>query len=155
MSPKQGRTDSKTGGPTNQTGSQRNPDSGSGSKTGRLKFLFPLLLIIAVLIAVFWIYLINKRDFVSTDDAYIDCNRVSIIAKLLGRISQLMVDEGDSVQAGQILVKLDSSDLHAQEEQAKASLVLARENISLVKVNMEKARKDYERASTQFRDHII
>jgi membrane fusion protein (multidrug efflux system) len=56
---------------------------------------------------------------------------------------------------GQILVKLDDSDLRAQEAQAKASLAFARENISLAKVNLEKAQMDYQRALSQFNQKII
>lgn len=155
MPPKNDKTGSNAGESSFQSKSQINLDSKSGHKTGKFKLLFPLLLIIAALITAFWIYLINKRDFISTDDAYIDCNKVSISAKMLGRISQLMVNEGDTVQTNQLLVKLDDSDLQAQEEHAKASLSLAQENIKLVRVNMARAQKDYERATAQFHEHII
>jgi len=102
-----------------------------------------------------WQYYINARDFITTDDAYIDGNRVSISAKILGRIDQLQVDEGDTVQEGEVLVKLDDSDLRAQEDQAKATLALAQENITLAEVSLDKAQTDFERASAQFKENII
>jgi membrane fusion protein (multidrug efflux system) len=66
-----------------------------------------------------------------------------------------MVDEGDTVLQGQVLVYLDDSDLRAEEAQAKASFALAQENVLLAKVNLDKARDDFVRASTQFKQNII
>jgi len=119
------------------------------------KIIIPLFVVLFGLAFVTWQYYINARDFISTDDAYIDGNRVSISAKILGRIDQLRVGEGDTVQEGEILVTLDDSDLRSQEAQAKASLALAQENITLAEVSLDKAQTDYERASAQFKENII
>ncbi|MGD0590695.1 MAG: HlyD family secretion protein [Bacteroidota bacterium] len=120
-----------------------------------VKLVIPLFLVVLAIAIFAWQYYVTLRDFVSTDDAYIDADRVSVSAKILGRIDLLTADEGDSVRQGQILVRLDDSDLRAQEAQAKASLVFARENISLAKVNLEKAQMDYQRALSQFNQKII
>jgi len=93
--------------------------------------------------------------FVSTDDAYVDGNRVSVSTKILGRIDQLNADEGDTVREGQILVRLDDSDLRAQEAQTKAALGFAKENIEVSKVNLDKAQTDFKRSDAQFRQSII
>ncbi len=119
------------------------------------KAVIPLFLIVLAISIFSWQYYIQIRDYVSTDDAYIDADRVSVSSKILGRINLLTADEGDSVKQGQILVRLDDSDLRAQEAQAKASLSFARENITLAKVNLEKAQLDFQRASTQFNQNII
>ena len=119
------------------------------------KIVIPLFIVVFGIALATWHYYVNARDFITTDDAYIDGNRVSISAKMLGRIDQLMVDESDTVQQGQVLVKLDDSDLRAQEDQAKASLALSRENISLAEVSLDKAQTDFQRASTQFKENII
>jgi membrane fusion protein (multidrug efflux system) len=120
-----------------------------------VKVVIPLFLVVLAIAIFAWMYYIQLRDYVSTDDAYIDADRVSVSPKILGRIDQLTADEGDSVQQGQILVRLDDSDLRAQETQAKASLAFAHENILLAKVNLEKAETDFKRASTQFHQSII
>jgi membrane fusion protein (multidrug efflux system) len=119
------------------------------------RVLVPLLLLVVVLAAAFWYWYMTLRGYDSTDDAYIDGNRVSISSKMLGRIIRLSVDEWDSVKAGQVIVRLDDSDLRAQEEQAKAALAYAREAVALAKVNLEKARDDYQRAKVQFDGSII
>lgn len=124
-------------------------------KPGNLKILIPLLLFVAALIVGFRLYMVHKRNFVTTNDAYIDANRVSVSAKMLGRISQLFADEGDSVRVGQMLVKLDESDLTAHEAQARAACALARENIRLAEITLQRAEADYQRAKAQFDDRVI
>jgi membrane fusion protein, multidrug efflux system len=119
------------------------------------KAVIPLLLVAVGAAVAAWFYFLNKREFISTDDAAVDGNRVSISSKILGRIDGLEVDEGDTVRQGQILVRLDESDLKAQENQANAALALARENIGLAKVSLDRARADLDRASAQFRDKVI
>lgn len=119
------------------------------------KLVIPLFLVVLAIAIFAWRYYINIRDFVSTDDAYIDGNRVSVSSKILGRINQLTADEGDTVQIGQILVQIDDNDLRAQETQAKASLAYAKENIEVAKVTLNKAQTDFQRASVQFKENII
>jgi membrane fusion protein (multidrug efflux system) len=119
------------------------------------RVLIPLFLLIIVAAVGAWYWYVNLREFDSTDDAYVDGNRVSISSKMLGRIIQLTVDEGDSVKPGQVIVRLDDSDLRAQDEQAKAALAYARETVTLAKVNVDKAQDDYQRAKIQFNGNII
>jgi len=119
------------------------------------RVLIPFFLLIILAAAGVWYWYVNLRGFDSTDDAYVDGNRVSISSKMLGRIIQVTVDEGDSVKAGQVIVRLDDSDLRAQEEQAKAALAYARESVTLAKVNVDKAQDDYQRAKVQFDGNII
>jgi len=65
-------------------------------------FIAGLILTVA---AVYW-YL-SFRGTISTDDAFVDGNRVTISSKYLGRIALLTVDEGSVVKKGDLLVKLD------------------------------------------------
>ena len=119
------------------------------------KLVIPLFIVVLAIAIFSWRYYLNLRDFVSTDDAYVDGNRVSISSKILGRIDQLNADEGDTVQQGQILVRIDDSDLRAQETQTKAALAFAKENIEVSRVSLDKAQTDFQRASVQFRENII
>jgi membrane fusion protein, multidrug efflux system len=119
------------------------------------KTVVPLVLVIIGAAAASWFYIKNKREYISTDDAVVDGNRVSVSAKMLGRIDTLEADEGDTVRQGQILFRLDPSDLRAQEVQAAASVALAHQNIRLAKVSLERAKADFERASAQYQDKVI
>ncbi len=111
------------------------------------------IILLAAIGGIYWY--IGQLGYVSTDDAFIDGNKLSISSKMLGRITQLTVDEGDTVKQGQLLVQLDSTDLKAKEEQAKALLALANESINLAKVNLQKALDDFNRAEKQYKDKLI
>jgi membrane fusion protein (multidrug efflux system) len=100
-------------------------------------------------------YWINSFKYVYTDDAAIDGDHVSVSSKMMGRISNLAVDEGAKVNAGQLLAELDDSDLKAQENQYSTGLVSAEENVTLNKVNLQKAQDDFDRADLQFKGGVI
>jgi membrane fusion protein (multidrug efflux system) len=119
------------------------------------KIVVPLFVVVLGISIFAWNWYIGMRDFVSTDDAYIDGNRVSISSKIMGRIDTLLADEGDSVHYGKVVARIDNTDLLAQEVQSKAALALARENISLAKVSLDKAQADLKRTSTQYRENIV
>jgi membrane fusion protein, multidrug efflux system len=116
-------------------------------------FIPALIILIAAILGIYWY--IGQLAYVSTDDAVIDGNRLSVSSKILGRIMLLTVDEGDTVKQGQLLVQLDSTDLKAQELQARAALNLARESIKLSNVNLAKAQEDFNRAEEQFNENVI
>jgi membrane fusion protein, multidrug efflux system len=120
----------------------------------RKTFWIPLILLIGVAVAG-WYWYKSNAGFVSSDDAYIDADRMSVSSKILGRITNLYVTDGDTVKAGQVLARLDSTDLVAQKNQAIAALNLANETIPLSKVNIAKAAEDYERAKLQLQKSII
>lgn len=119
------------------------------------KLVIPLFIVLVAIVIIGWNWYLGLRDYVSTDDAYIDGYRVAISSKILGRIDSLMADEGDTVRQGRVLVKIDDSDLRSQELQARASVTLAQENITLAKVTLDRSSTDHERASKQYHDNVI
>jgi membrane fusion protein, multidrug efflux system len=119
------------------------------------RVVIPAVVVILAALAGAWYWYVNLRDFISSDDAYVDQNRVSISSKILGRVSSLTVDEGDTVSQGQLLVRLDDADLLAQKEQAVALLRFSEESIGLAKVNLARAQDDYTRADHQFKVGVI
>ena len=118
------------------------------------RVLIPLLIFIVIGVAAWYWYMGNK-GYVSTDDAFIDADKATISSKILGRIVKLKAAEGDTVISGQVLVQLDTIDLKAQEKQFIAATISATESISLAKVNLEKAKEDFDRAKNQYKDNII
>lgn len=119
------------------------------------KVVIPLFVVmLGCAIAAYYWYM-GTREYVTTDDAFIDANRVSVSTKILGRIDTLTVSEGDTVRAGQVLVQLDDTDLRAQLVQARTALALALENIALSNVSLQKAQMDFRRASAQMNDNVI
>jgi membrane fusion protein, multidrug efflux system len=119
------------------------------------RVLIPFFILIAALGFGAWYWYQNLRGFVSTDDAFIDANKVSISSKVLGRIVVLTVDEGDRAKQGALLVRLDETDLRSQVEQARASLAFAQESLPLAKLNVDRASDDFARADLQFKGAVI
>jgi membrane fusion protein, multidrug efflux system len=119
------------------------------------RVLIPLLLMLIVAALVIFYWYNYLRGYVATDDAVIDSDAVTISSKILGRIVALNTDEGDSVKADQLLVRLDDSDLKAQEAQARAALDYVQQNVSVARIALDRAKDDFDRASIQYNDHVI
>ncbi len=113
--------------------------------------LFFIIIFIAA--GVYWF--MHSLGSVSTDDAYVDGNKLNVSAKVLGRVVKLYVGESDSVHSGQLIAELDSVDLIARLNQSKAIINSSNESVALAKVNLEKAQIDFERAKAQFSQNVI
>jgi membrane fusion protein, multidrug efflux system len=147
----------------------KNERSRKSDPASKKKFLIPAIVIILLVIAGGIIWYIDYSKYLSTDDAHIEGNTVSISSKMLGRISDIKAEEGDTVIKGQLLVQLDSTDLTAQKkqlmavmnqaisqkEQAQAKYRFDQESIILLKINMERTSDDFERAKKQFAGNVI
>ncbi|MCA9726664.1 MAG: efflux RND transporter periplasmic adaptor subunit [Candidatus Eisenbacteria bacterium] len=62
---------------------------------------------------------------------HIEATEVRISSKTTGRLSQLMIDEGDRVQSGQVLAQVDTTDLHISRRAADAERALAEAELRL------------------------
>ncbi len=114
--------------------------------------ILAVILIVGGGFGIYW--LSDVINYVSTDDAAIDCDHVAVSSKILGRIQSLNVAERDKVHIGQLLVQLDNSDIIAQESQALASLKYSRQNLVLEKVNLDHAQDDFIRAKALFNSGV-
>lgn len=119
------------------------------------RVIIPILVVLTAIAVGGYYWYMNMQDFVSTDDAYVDANNVAISTKMLGRIIYLGTDEGDTVKAGQVLVRLDDRDLRAEEASANAGLRLAEQSVPLAQVQVNRAQDDFDRAEVQYKGGII
>ncbi len=97
------------------------------------KRTFLLLLVVAfvgvgIYFGVQW--LIFRWHYVSIDDAQVKGNLISLSAKVSGRITQLLVEEGDAVVPGQVIVQLEKEDYAAAQAQARANLEMAKQDLA-------------------------
>ncbi len=136
------------------TNEEKQTTAGNGKHRGR-KILIPILILLVIAAAVFAYWYEFLRGYVSTDDAVIDSDAITISSKILGRIVALNADEGDSVTAEELLVHIDDSDLQAQETQAEASLDLVQQNVRVAKITLAQARDDFFRDSVQYESNVI
>lgn len=65
---------------------------------------------------------------------------VKISSDVSGEIVELLVEEGDSVKAGQLLAKIDPEAIQSQVERGKAQLNSARAQLANSRANVENAR---------------
>jgi len=65
-----------------------------------------------------------------TASGFIEAEEVAIAPELGGRVVELLVDEGEDVAAGQVLVQLDGALLEAQIEAAQAALDIAQAGLA-------------------------
>lgn len=72
----------------------------------------------------YWQHTMASRsaEGLATANGRIEVTRVDIASKLAGRVAEILVSEGDSVQKGAVVARLDTAELLAQLAGAKASV---------------------------------
>jgi membrane fusion protein (multidrug efflux system) len=139
------------------------------SKNTRFKVYIPLAIVIIIVLAGAWLWYRDYSMYITTDDAHVDADNVSVSAKIMGRIAAVYANEGDLVKQGMLMADLDSTDLVAQRNQtialkaqAHANLVQSEtkyksDNISLkvLEINLERANEDMGRAKKQSEGGVI
>jgi membrane fusion protein (multidrug efflux system) len=138
-------------------------------KKNSFRVYIPLIIVVLLVGTGIGYWYNEYSKYISTDDAHVDTDNVSVSSKMLGRITEVFAEEGDNVEAGELLAVLDSSDLQSQKtsamaviEQVKATLKQVeakynfdKENIKVLEVSQKKAKQDFERAKLQFDGGII
>ncbi|AMA45766.1 HlyD family efflux transporter periplasmic adaptor subunit [Pseudomonas monteilii] len=93
------------------------------SSRKRKVLLLGLLLLVILGAAGFWAwYSLVGRWYESTDDAYVSGNVVEITPLVTGTVTRIGADDGDLVQAGQVLLTFDPSDSEVALQSAEANL---------------------------------
>lgn len=70
---------------------------------------------------------------------------VNISAKMLGQIKTIDIEVGDRVNTGQVLVQLETKELNAQLQQARAALQSVEDQAVQAGINLDLAQKSYNR----------
>jgi HlyD family secretion protein len=85
-----------------------------------------------------------------------------VSSKISGRIVQMLADQGDRVETGQVLVRLDDSELVQQAEIARSALSAAKATVERVETDerrtkavMDKVLRDHERNRKLFANKSI
>ncbi len=104
----------------------------------RRKFILLLLVIAGGAIGIYFgaEWVIFRWRYVSTDDAQVKGNLINLSAKVPGKIARLLAEEGDFVQAGQILVEIERHDYGAAQAQAKAAWEAARQELAKAAIQL-------------------
>ena len=120
-----------------------NPPAKGGSLLRR-GIIVLAVVVVAVLLGVY--YVLFVKGHVTTDDAYVNGNLVSLTPQISGTVVAINTDETQYVRRGEVLVQLDPRDAQIALAQAKASLgetvrevaqVFAEEHRDVALVNAE------------------
>ena len=91
-----------------------------GKRRRALLIVAGVFLLAALLWFLLWFFVLSTR--VKTDNAYVGGNQVAISAQVPGTVVAILADDTQHVEAGQVLVKLDSTDADTRLAQARSAL---------------------------------
>jgi membrane fusion protein (multidrug efflux system) len=104
----------------------------SALNRGKMRIFILILLIVCLGLMTYFggRWLIFRWHYVSTDDAQVKGNLINLSAKVPGRIIRLLVEEGDTVEMGQVLIEIEKEDHAAAQTQANANLEIAKHELA-------------------------
>lgn len=77
---------------------------------------------------------------------YVTARRqATVSAKITGQVTEVLIEEGQRVAAGEVLARLDASDAQAQLDLAKAQTQAARTPLEDLRLQLAQAQRDYTR----------
>jgi RND family efflux transporter MFP subunit len=79
----------------------------------------------------------------------------TVSAKITDKVVEVLIEEGRHVNAGQIVARLDDTNVRAELDQARAQLDYARARLTEVQVNLANAERDYARKRDLYAQNFI
>src|SRR5471030_2036804 len=74
--------------------------------------------------------LLGRSNIESTNDAYVEADFTLVAPRIAGQISDVSVDDNQSVKAGQLLVRIDDRDFKAALMSAEADVAAAKASVA-------------------------
>lgn len=120
---------------------QANTNGGATPETRHKRKIAMLTLgsiFLSVAVICFFYWLIWGRFEVYTDDAYVNGNMVQLMSQVPGTVAEINTDDTQLVAQGQVVVKLDPSDMDVALQRAQAVLA---ETVRQVRQHFENAER--------------
>lgn len=146
----------------------------ANEKKGKVNLLIGLATLLGIVLLVSLIGTIFMKPEKELIQGEVDANEVRVSSKIAGRIQEFKVEEGTSVQKGELLVVINSPELYAKIEQAEAAENAAQaQNLKAIKgarkelidgafeqwqkakVGLDIAQKSYARAKKLYDNQVI
>lgn len=86
---------------------------------------------------------------IASGNGRIEAKLVDVAAKESLRVKEVLVDEGDIVQPGEVLVKMDTATLDAQLAEAKAQVLSSEEKVAVNKATIVQKKSEVELAKVE------
>lgn len=125
------------------------------------KFQTPIIILIIILVIFLGWWLLRRYQLgfngSFTASGTVEATEITISPEISGKVSQIFVEEGQLVKAGEALFVLDDALLSAQRQKANAAVLAAQANLKVAqsglaaaKTNLELAQASYDLAQTQY-----
>ena len=123
-------------------------------KIARSTLILGVLLLVVAGASVWWFYFrIPPLVGFASGNGRLEVQEIDVATKFPGRIAEVLVDEGDRVQGGQVVARMDTSSLNAQVREAEAQVLRSRQGQITAKALIAQRRsetllaeRDFERA---------
>ena len=139
----------------------------AGRRARALFLLAGFFLAVGLAWGIWWVTVLRYAE--STDDAYAAGNTVTVMPQVAGRVTAVLADDTDLVEAGQALVPIDPVDARLAYEHALVSLATAvREtckleaelrqseaNMAMRKIDLQRQQGNLERRQLLIRDKAV
>jgi RND family efflux transporter MFP subunit len=81
--------------------------------------------------------------------------QATVASKITAKMVELDIEEGDRVKGGQVIARLDDTNIRAAVNQAAAQLEYAKAGLTETQVNLTNAQRDYERQKSLVQGHFV
>ncbi|MGH6968087.1 MAG: HlyD family secretion protein [Stellaceae bacterium] len=115
----------------------------------------PLLLAgpVVVLLVAAYLY-VTAGSTVSTDDSYVQADKVTVSADVPGRVVAVDVRDNQLVHAGDVLFQIDDRQYRIADERAQAELAGARLKVREMLDNLAYRQREFDRQQKLFTNHV-
>ena len=112
-----------------------------------LRWALFLLLPIVLMVGAYFYF--EGGAYTSTDDAYIEADKVGLSTDVSGMVEAIEVSDNQHVRAGQVLFRLDPLPFQLKLDQAQSQLGMVRDNLNALKANYQNVQAQIKQAEDQ------
>ncbi len=127
----------------------RPPERAAARKLVKWGIAGAILLAAIVAVILYWS---ESRHYVSTDNAYVNANRIDIAAQVSGPIVAIHVRDQQHIEKGELLVEIDPRTYQIAVDSAQAQLELAYQTISQESAAVAAARAQVSQRQAELRN---
>ena len=137
--------------PDNAPPSDSKPEEKKPSLIRRHPFWAALVVLVLIALAVgaYFVWLIYYHPYETTDDAFVDARSFSLAAKVSGYVDDVSVSDNQHVAAGAVIAKIAPRDYQIADDQAKAQVEAAKAAIANASAQIDVAGAAIDEARAQ------
>jgi RND family efflux transporter MFP subunit len=97
----------------------------------------------------------NAGSILDASGYVVPRRQATVASKITAKMVELDIEEGDRVKAGQVIARLDDTNIRAVLNQASAQLEFAKASLAETQVNLVNAQRDYDRQKSLLQGHYV